>query len=133
MAFEIRVQQVLLLVLQQGAAHPVHDALWSASGTGGVEDVQRVVEFDPFELEALRIVSEFLEAFGAFEPGKRRARVQVADHGHALDAWQPRDELRQCRPALELLARVGVAVDAEQHLRGDLPEALQQGSRAHVR
>src|SRR6185437_15821405 len=41
---DVRVEEMLLLVLQQRSARAVHDALRNSRRSGGVEDVERMIE-----------------------------------------------------------------------------------------
>ena len=48
-AAQVRMQQMLLGVLQQGAANAVNDALGPARGAGRIQDVERSVEVELLE------------------------------------------------------------------------------------
>src|SRR5260221_11656295 len=49
MAFDVRLQPVLLEMLQQRAASAVHHALGKAGGAGRIKNVERVIERQPSE------------------------------------------------------------------------------------
>ncbi len=73
-------------MLQERAANAVNDAFGWASGTRGVQNVERVVETDAFKAQFGAGLTGFLKAHC---PGNRvpGARPQVADYGHMFDAW----------------------------------------------
>ena len=116
----------------------VDDALGQAGGARGVEDPQRVVEGDGFE-DQLR-----LSGCGALRTGdslgpadtlraRRALRELVVDPDGVLDRRQRIAGLHALGAAVDALAAVAVAVDADEDLRLDLREPVQDALRAEVR
>ena len=62
---QVGVQQVLLAMLQQRAAHAVHDALRHAGRARGIHHVQRRVERHASELQRSARAAELAEGHGA--------------------------------------------------------------------
>ena len=136
-SLQVRVQQVLFLMLQERPPGAVHDALRDARGTGRVEDIERMIERVQRELGWGRARAELLPENRArgrrAEPRKTGLPLGVGDHHHTLDRGELREHLRHRRERIELLARVEIAVGGEEHARCDLPEAVEHAAHAEVR
>jgi hypothetical protein len=117
----VQVQVHLLQVLEQDPALALHDRLRQPGRAGRVEHPQRVVERDRLEGQR-RVAQEAVLPAGALEvaePHDRRADLL----GDRVDGLPP----------VEVAAAVAVAVDREQDLRLDLPEAVAHAARAELR
>jgi hypothetical protein len=81
--------------------------------------------------------AELLPPAGAIRGGtercERRLRPEVGNHDHALDGGELCERLRHRLERIELLAGVVIAVGGEQHLGGNLSEAIEHSGHAEVR
>ena len=126
---EIRVELVLLEMLDEGAADPVDDALGLSGGSGRVHDVQRIVKSALGESEIVVAFEErgvgYAVAFHQIFPGQG----DPDDGAYGGDAL---GNLARLVHGGDRLAVVVVTVAGEQHLRLDLPEPIQRALGAEV-
>ncbi len=114
---------------------PVDDRLRQAGGARGVEDPERMVERERREAEGLALArhEELVPAGHVLQlrrtGGRGGLRVEVGDQDGVPDAGDRLLQLPTIGRAVEVLAAVAVAVDAEQHLRLDLGEAVDHACR----
>ena len=82
------MQAVFAVVLYQGAAGAVDDALGHARGARRIHDKQRVVERQLREVDvANRLIPEIVgEVNGVFQAGYVRVPGRVGHHHHPADA-----------------------------------------------
>ena len=111
----------------------VHDALGDAGGAAGEHDEQRVLEGDAAVFDRCRTVAgQVGPQHGVGDGGKVGLRVEVGDD-HGFDQRRHlRDDFGILGQAIDLLAVVPVAVDADQHLGFDLAEAVEHALHAEV-
>ncbi len=129
----VRVQHVLLAVLEQRAARAVHDAFGHARGAGGIQNVERMRERHGFGLELRVGLDEVGEQHPVRQPAQLRCAVAIRDHDDRAQLGQPRGDRADERQRVDALAVVEVAIRREQHLRLDLPEAIENRVRSEVR
>jgi hypothetical protein len=124
------VQHVFLELLQESAARTVHDALRYAGRAGGVQDEHGMIERQLLEGQRRATSAEVAERDGA-----ARQRRFLTQHGNEHDTLDARNTLLHglhCRQAIDHLAGVTITVRGEQHLRRDLPEAVDHAACAEV-
>src|SRR5579863_2542861 len=130
------MQDVLLLMLQQRSSGAVHDAFRCSGRSRRVQDVQWMVERCRGEARR-RPDAELLEAC---RPGRestqaveRRLCADVGDDDDAAYRWELSQYLRDRIQRVARLARVKVAIRSEEHLRCDLPEAVENALDPEIR
>ena len=130
----VAVQLVFLEVLQQHAAMAMDDALGHAGGAGGEHDEQRVIEGDPSENRGVfRVDRGQVVPLHRIGDGAGFRPLGQIGHNHGLHQRRHfGDDLGILFQAVDLLAVVPVAVDADQHFRLDLPEAVEHALHAKV-
>ena len=123
----VRVEAVLLEVLEQGPAGAVDDALRDAGGAGRVHDVKRVVEGDRLELDLAGGVDE-----GQLVPGDRarhepeiRRAAEIRNDDGAFDARDAGEDVADPSERVDRDSVVAVAVRADEDLGPDLSEAIE--------
>ncbi|MNF55487.1 hypothetical protein D3C84_369500 [compost metagenome] len=133
---KVAVQPVLLGMLQQGAPHPVDNALGHAGSAAGVEDVQRLVEGDRGEGRlAARVVEVVPEVDSGTGYEVRHAGVATGA-GHYQQLLQRRhapEDFIELGGQVQVLAGIAVAGCGDQHLGLDLSEAVDHSLGAEVR
>ena len=124
---DVRVEAVLLEVLEEGPAGAVDDALRGAGGARRVHDVERVVEGDRLEFDRAGGVGE-----GQLVPGDRarhgpevRRPAKVRHDDGPLDARDAGEDVADPPERVDGGSVVAVAVRADEDLRLDLPEAVE--------
>ena len=117
--------------LEHDAAVAVHDRLRQAGGAAGIDDPQRMIERQPGRLERVDRARRVLATMSASRASGAAARG-LAVQDDVLDARQRSPQLRDDVLAVMRGAAIGDAVAGDQHLRLDLPEAVEHGGRPHV-
>ncbi len=129
------MQHQLFEVLQQGAACTVHDALRQAGGAGGVEDIERVIEWQLHEGNLLR--GMFGDKFWPRDSACKRAQVGcLTDVGHDDDLMDADDAVGNVFGAGERIVRLAlepISVGGKQQLGFDLTEAFDRAVDTEVR
>ena len=126
----------------------MHDGFGQAGGAAGIDHPQRVVEGQPLGLEGVDLGAAGGQQRGHVVHGAlRRAEprrivglprrcgslpMPSAPQHQLLDAGQRGQQFVQHRPAVVGDAAPAVAVGGDQHLGGDLAEAVEHRHRAHV-
>ena len=135
---QIHVELMLLEMLEQRPARAMHHALREPSRPRAVHHVERVIEGEPFEPLGCRGAAgeEVIPADRLRELRLHIAlRRRIVKEGHddqLRHTRQRRDDLRAARHAIDPLPRVVIAIGDEQHLRGDLPEAIEHPAHAEI-
>ena len=116
---------------------PVDDRLRQARGAGGEQRPQRMIERNLRVLELRRgdgaPPEERLPVHGVGQRQGVIVRIKVRQVDDVLERGQARGDVAQLRAAVEGLAAVAIAVDAEEHLRGQLGEAVERAALAEIR
>ena len=110
-------------VLQQNAAGPMHDAFWNAGGSGGIENIERMIERQACIVDRVSRLPgpEIAERLGIGQPlGEALRRPDIVDDHHLLDRWQLLQHRLDLRAQLEDLAAIGIAVAGNEDPRLDL-------------
>ncbi|MNF92692.1 hypothetical protein D3C84_753420 [compost metagenome] len=128
------MQLMFLEVLQQGAAVTVDDALGYPGGAGGIQNEQRMVEGYPNEgdLGSGIGLEEIGVAYAAADAGDVRRVLQIRHHHGTQKARQACRHLSVLLQAIDALAVVPVAIDAQQQLGLDLPETVEHALHTEV-
>ena len=132
----VAVQLVFLQVLQQRAARAVDDALGHAGGARGIQDVERMIEGQGGEIDAVHAGERRDEVPPAHCLGYRivqRGFGHVGNDDDSLDRMQLARHLTQLAQHVDRLAVVEVAIDADQHFGRHLPKAIQRTLHAEIR
>jgi len=130
------VQHVLFLMLQQRPPGPVHHALGESRGAGRIEDVDRMIEWEPLEPQAglaPRRAHPLVPQHAPRDPLHRGPLREVRNDHHVLDRRDPAGDVGDAPEAVDLLAAVTAPVGTEQDARRDLAEAVHHARRAEVR
>ena len=115
----VAVQVRLLQVLQQDAAVALDDRLRQPRRAGRVEHPQRMVERHRLEGELGRLGQQIV-------PARRHQHGVLERRDGRLDFAHP-------RPAVEVASAVPVALNGDQHLGLDLPEAVDHAWACRTR
>ncbi len=85
-----------------------------------------------FGLAGLRAgrVQQCCPSAGAIQ---RRCRIEIGQQYGVFERWQRRAQRLDQLQAIKVAPTITVAIDGDQHLGVDLPEAVQHTGRAHVR
>ena len=123
----VRVEAVLLEVLEQGPAGAVDDALRSTGGPRRIHDVERVVERDRLELDLAGGVGQ-----GQLVPGDRpgnrpevRRLAKIRHDDRPLHARDAGEDLPDAPERIDRGPVVAVAVRGDENPRLDLPETIE--------
>ncbi len=133
---EVVVQPHHLEVLGDDPAVAVHDRLGQPRGARAVEHVQRVVGGDGSEGQVtVRGGHQLVPRVHGDTPAERRPGdgVTVRHVHHVGHGAERGHHLRHLRAAVDVSGAVPVAVDRHQHVRLDLPEAVDHGAHAELR
>jgi hypothetical protein len=91
------MEQMLLLMLEQRSAGTVHDALWSASGARGIQNVQRMIEGHLRKPQrgstSAKFVKPYCPRFRIAKACEVRLGIHVGNDDYPLDAWDFRQQL----------------------------------------
>ena len=130
----VAVQLVLLEVLEQHAAVAMDDALGHTGGAAGEHDEQRVIEGDAVENNLFSGVdrSDVVPADGIGDGADFRTLGEIGDDHRPEQRRHLRDDLGILLQAIDGLAVVPVAIDADQHPGFDLAEAVEHALHAEV-
>ena len=127
---QVPAEAVVLQVLDQDAAVPVDDRLRQAGRARREEDVQGVRERQGVELERPRLGEQLLPADGVREHVVRPADVGHVDEG--LEGRQPLADRRHLLAAVDELVAEAVAGHGQEHLRLELPQAVEDAAHAEL-
>ena len=137
----VRVQALLLQMLQQHPAGAVDDALGRPRGPRGEQDVERVLEGETGEGDLARLegLDEVRKIDRAGNTGQRIAvrvrgsfRTAGTDDHHALNRWKPGRDFREPVQGGMPLSPIPVAVDPYQQAWRDLAEAVHHAVHSEV-
>ncbi len=127
------MEQVLLAVLEQRAAHAVDDAFRHAGRARGIHHVERGIERNPFKRRGGAGLPEGTVIDGAADAGEVGPLGDIWNDDDAFDRRQPFQCAANGRQRIERLAVVEVAVGREQYPGRDLSEPVQDAVDAEVR
>ena len=134
--FEIDVQHVLLLVLQQRPPGTMHHAFGEPGGARRVEDVGRMVEWEALEPEAGiagQRARPLVPQHGARNGRDRGSFREVRNDDDLFDRREAAGDVGDAPQAVDFLSGVATPVGTEQDARRDLAEAVHHARHAEVR
>ncbi len=132
----IAVQDNLTEVLQQNAAGAVDDAFGNAGGSGGIENIERMIEGHLGESNG-RFAFAGAEGVKGFRLGQLRGHgfglPGVIDHHGLFDAWQLGQNLGDFFGEAVGFSGIEIGIAGEQELGGNLAEAVENAALAEIR
>ena len=128
------MQLLFLEVLQQRAAVAMNNALGHTGGAGGEHDEQRMAERQTLEFDLGRTVGtdKIGIAHAIADVGNLGRIGEVTDDNRLFNRRQLCHGLGIFFQAIDGLAVVPVAIDADKDLRGDLAEAVEYTLHAEI-
>ena len=132
---QVGVQAVFFHMLDQAAAGAMDNAFRDAGRARGIENVKRMIERQPGELDVFcrEVCNEFVEGDSVVQSfGCRFIRTDMLDNDRLRGGWQARADSGQLFGELKRLAGVPIAVAGKEEFWFNLAKAINHTLNAEV-